>query len=758
MARNILADLEAAAAGAVALGREAAIPFAGIGNYIYQGATGKDADASDAMDWAREKLGSVSMPLSEQGQRAADEITQAVMTPVRDAYQSGVGGIKAIAESDLAGNMAGRVGNWWDEVSPDIKAGLEMGAGALDAVNPVLGAGAIALTRGARGAPELAEALMDAGPKQRGASMLADELDTVRAQRAAIEDYHNDVDFIQADTIDYTIDERLGTRKKTGQYRGAPRNVTSPQKLGSMRKELTRLLEKGTPGRLWYDESTQAATDLTGGQRRNKHLFAGANAITSRGAAVPSNQLFGIKGSNQLQVGDPGQSGRFPTAQGEAMDTLGSGVPYEGGPKETPFYEGLTIDERAEGIRPTNDLWMARAFDYTTPEGDTWSEGLGQAQHRFMDNEINALVETANKAKIGGVDDWTPERVQAAIWVAKKAEMEGTDVGKASLNFKDNLDNLTANIRYEAYPSTSLDHMSGVSGSEEYADLVNTMLQNEAGQDRLALGTGALTRPSDRAFGEYEGTVSPSTTVPVLAAPETGKAAIDRSSEKLINTIASGRGMNLGQDTVGTTYLRPAKKGEEKNAARLNLGSAPGPAEIKDMNERLKAVGPDVFAVSTKDGVEILNTGDTPTKEFQANLKKVFKGGDAKPEFLHNSGGLVGNQWWMEEGGTQGFKPSRYMRDIDAQDLGPEAMKRAERAIANEADTLNQMDMALEKSGMTTGKRDNVLTLTREIMVKKGFEGIREAVRKGLLPAVALSILGSQVQTSTGPDSPPGLS
>lgn len=744
--RPLLPDLEAALGAGTAAVRETVTPFVGAGRYLYQGGEG---GAADAMGWAKQMMGPLSYEPSPEGQQSQQDIAQALMGGAETLYDAS--GLDSIANTGYVQGIKEKAGEVWGGLSEDVKAGAEMLTAGLDIIPQIGLAGALPLVmRGKRGGSELIDAMTQVNKK--GDMPLVDELEEIRNSRQALEDYHNDVEFIQADTIDYTIDERLGKRKATGQYRGAPRTVTSPQKLGKMRTELTRLLEKGTPGRLWYDESTEAAGKLTGGKPRDKHLYAGSNAITSRGAAVPSNQVFGVKGYNQALTGDAIDTGRFPVSQGEAIDTLRSGTPYEGGPKETPFYEGLTIDERAEGIRPTNDLWMARAFDYTTPEGELWSEGLGQAQHRFMDNEINALVETANKAKIGGVDDWTPERVQAAIWVAKKAEMEGTDVAKASLNFKDNLDNLTANIRYEAFPSTSLDHMSGISGSDEYADLTNTMLQNDAGQDRGALGVGALTRPSARGYGEYEGNVSPSTTTPVLASVETGKARMDKASEKLVNTIAGGRALTLGQDTVGTTFLRPAKKGEPKNAARVNLGSAPGPAEMKDINERLKTVGDDIFAVSTKDGIEIVNAGGTETGPFQRGVKKVYKG-EAKPEFMHNTGGLIGNRWWEEDGGTAGFKPSRIMRDIDAQDLSPEAMKRVEKTFQGEADTLNKMDAALEASNVDSGKRDKILTLTRDIMVKKGFPGIREAVKKGLLPAVVLSVLGQQSLPTSDPGS-----
>lgn len=771
--RNWLADVEAALGGAVAMGREALTPFVSAGRYLQQGP--KRADASDARDWAQENMEWMSYEPSDEGKKVQEEIVQAVINPVVGAYQADAGGIRTVAESGYGQGVIEKAGNWWEGLDEDTKAGADMWMSVIDAGANVIGAGAI---------PLLVR-------RMSGSDELADALQTTMKSRKALSDYEKDVDFIQADTIDYTIDERLGKRMKSGQYRGAPASVTSPQKLGKMRKELTRLLDKGAPGRLWYDESTQAASELTGAQRNKKHLFAGGNAITSRGASVGANQVFGVKGYNQAMTGNPAKAGRFPNVQGEAIDELASGRTYHGGPKETPFYEGLTIDERAKGIRPTNDLWMARAFDYKrknpkTGEMELWGEGLGQAQHRFMDNEINALVDVANKANLGGVSDWTPERVQAAIWVAKKAEMEGTSVGKASNNFSNNLEGLTSTIRYEANPSKSIDHMAGISQKEEYSDLVNSMVQDPQGRDRLALQAGALTRPSETGFGIYEGDVSPSTGIKVLAAPETGSALIDLSSESLVNAIGATRGMTLGQDTVGTTFQRASKAGDTRNIARVQMDEGIPDAEgMRGLEDALtEQFGSDsgVFPLHSEDGIQIMNdsgelinatridkpihpTKDMATssqllreggisdKDFQSGVKKALKGTDAgKPEFSTNSGNLLGNSDWDDPG----FKPSAYMKDIDATTLGDDAIKRLEAGAMDEASTLNRMDAALEADYPDAGTRSELLTRTREILSSKGFQGVRDAVEKGILPAIVLSVIAGSIGSRATQEQPDG--
>lgn len=610
---------------------------------------------------------------------------------------------------------------------------------------------AVAKDKGVQSAAVLSD-LLGGRSKRKVTEEVLEKADELIAARRAegLADYDKEVTFIEADVVDPNVKDRVGT---TGQYRGGPQGMDSPQRLGKMRTELGRLLDKGAEGRLWYDQSAKTAGDLTSGPR-NKHLYAGSTAITSRGAAVPSNQVFGVKGYNQVQAGQPVNTGRFPTAQGQSIEQLASGQPYIGGPKETPFYEGLTVDERAAGIRPTNDLWMARAFGYQKPNAKTgkmeeWSEGLGLAQHRFMDREINRLTKQANKHKIGGADDWTPERVQAAIWVAKKAELEGTSVARASDDFSHNLDKLTSNVRYESRPSTSLDHLEGID-PRQHQELVDQLIQTPDGRDRLAMESGMLTRESVPGSGSYEGVVSPSTSARVMAAPVTGGSQMDPGSQALVTALAGGRGMTLGQDTVGTTYLRTPKKASERSAATVRLGETPSADEMRMIQKSLDdKFGGDVFALHTENGIEIINPEfepgvfAVPDKEFTKGVKEFTEGNQ---EWMANSGGLVGNVDWD----NPGYKPSAYMRDIDEAGLGPEAMARVESAVVGEADALNRLDAVLEQMP-DVGARDVILTKTREILQSGGFDGIRKAVEAGILPAIVLTAIGAGTTEGSSP-------
>lgn len=712
--------LNLASSGVTGAAREGFItPVTGLGRYL----TMDEPDASDAMDWARQRTSGITVPLGAEAERVREDaltsVAETIVPPMIDLYDSGAFGLKSLAEGPVGEAVASGV----SAVPEDVWAGLEMAGPVQDALPAGLGAGLLGL--------------MARSKVGKGADELTETLTRIARKHRVQKDYENDVRFIEKDTVDPDVPARVGT---TGHYRGAPYNVNTPSHLGHMRRRLWTLLDEGAPGRDWYDNSARTAGDLTGGRENYKHLYAGSTAVTSRGASVPSNQGFGIKGYNQAISGNDINTGRFPEAQGEAIDTLRSGEIYEGGPKETPFYEGLTVDERAKGIRPTNDLWMARAFGFKRKNPDTgemeeWGEGLGKAQHRFMDKEINLLTEKANEAKLGGFDDWTPEKVQAAIWVAVKAQREKTTVGRAARDFSDALNEHTMNIRYEA--NTPMPHLPDLD-PETRMNTAQSIINDPQGRDVTALEMGLLTRPGDRGEGIYRGVVSPSASTRVLVGTEKGSSVVDPASKELVDALAAGRGLTLGQETVGTGNVRRLAAGE--TVAARNAASIRTDEDIRDTAAWLtETFGVDAdgdsiaFPLHTPDGYDIMYFGDDPT-DFAKKVKRRY-GKDTA--FGRSSGGLVGN---ME---FSGFKPSKQMEVIDSLDIGP-AYERLDRALRSEAAALGEADDAFEKAGF--GTQDEILKKTRSILAAEGLDGIRKAVEAGILPAIVLTVLAGTAQ------------
>jgi hypothetical protein len=149
MARNAFADIEAALGGVVAMARETATPLLGGGRYVNDRMYGTE-DASEAMDWAENEMSEFKMPLSPAGETAQKEMVEFGVNTAREVYDTGFMGIKKAMESNAVQGAVERADEWWQQISPDVKAGLEMLGGALD-FNPMMAGAGIALKAGKLG-------------------------------------------------------------------------------------------------------------------------------------------------------------------------------------------------------------------------------------------------------------------------------------------------------------------------------------------------------------------------------------------------------------------------------------------------------------------------------------------------------------------------------------------------------------------------------------------------------------------------------
>jgi hypothetical protein len=575
----------------------------------------------------------------------------------------------------------------------------------------------------------------------------------------------------------------------TGQYKGAPSGIDSPKKLESLRSNLYDLLQEGALGRNWYDQSSESGRFLTGDRPGYAQQYAIANAATSQGASVPSNQGFGVKAYNQIISGNTVDSGRFPSAVRGIAEQIPEGE-VSLGPKIGPFYEANMLQPGGQAKRPTNDIWMARAFDYRKPDGSLWAEGLTDPQHRFMDTEINKMVEKANAEKLGGFSNWTPEKVQAAIWVAKKASDEKIPLTDAAYDFSHNLDKLTANINVESEPALGLMHLSELRQIPEAMSTLQEAqrkaLSDESGRDLLSLSTGALTRPTDTGYGYYKNFSAPTDVIRVLAGTETGEKFLDPASRGLLEGVASAHGLLRGQESVGYNYLRKDVDATARNAAAVNIGRQFSPEEMLGIGAKLDDVfGGIAFAVNTPNGINILTSGqddlidwaksqnididdwikyknsnieDLPknvqkkkdrfNKAWQGKVNSIVKdAAGVKPEFGLNSGDLVGS--------FEQYTPSAYLEAIEKSGVE----KIMEPVARDMASRLDQADLALMAQYPDVGQRSDLLVRVREAIAKEGFSGVRKLVEMGIVPVGLVAILYPEFadQQNSGQKKEPGL-
>lgn len=545
---------------------------------------------------------------------------------------------------------------------------------------------------------------------------------------------------------------RVGT---TGKYRGAPAGVDSPQKLGALRQNLRQSVTDGAAGKDWYQRSSESASFLTGRRPGYKNLYTANLAATSQGASVASNQGFAVKGYNQAITGQDIDTGRFPASVRKVIQPLLSGEDVTLGPKIGPFYQATNVVPGEAATRPTNDIWMARAFDYRTPDGEPWDAGLSEAQHRFMDSEIANTVQWANKNKVGGYDDWTPESVQASIWVAEKSKAEGIPVSEAAQDFADNLNRLTANINVEAEPARGLEHLSGTVTdpriSEALAAEQRAILSNPEGQDILALSTGALNRETVPGYGYYKGASAPADVIRVLAGTETGAQTIDPASRQLVEGIAAAQGLLRGQESVGYNYVREGGKLVERNAGIVDLGSPPTQRQMIDIGSKLDSeFGGAIIPVNTGNGINYLVVDDLskwasanninlddPSDVAKAWQKKLSDISNevigAKPKWGINSGDLVGS--------FDAYKPSAYLPYVENMNETPRGL--LDTQVRAMADDLEKLDQALIKEFPNAGQRSQIVISTRQALREGGFAKVRQLVDAGLLPALVLGLVGT---------------
>ena len=566
-----------------------------------------------------------------------------------------------------------------------------------------------------------------------------------------------------------------GTERRfstTGQYRGAPQGIDSPQKLAAMQKRLRDYAEKGASGKYWYENTNDYMVLQSANRPGVRDRYAATAAITSQGTSVGVNAPMAMKGYNQGVVGDRIDTGRFPNQMRPEIEEVFTGISDPLGPKREPFFEAL--NQQANRARQTNDIRQARAFGFKNKDGSEWDGGLSDAQHRFIDEETDKLVEWANKNKVGGNDDWNRDRLQAAVWIAQKAEQEGTTIEQAGRMFQDYTPE--AIIRTEAMPSTGLDHMTGALSDPDilrrYSQVQDEAMLTPQGTDYLSAQSGALTGEVYSGPGLYEGASNPGVGIPVSVGklqesvqldPRTGQPflntkgepvvgpIIDPSSRKLVEANAAMHGLLRGQDTVGYTSILPASSAESRNAMKVDLGGTIDGEALVRLDERLNAEFGDMnlISVHSADGVEIFTSGDDAfatlldsgekSTDWQKKLKKIVKE-ELEPEGMEwgtNTGKLVGDT------DTWSYKPSSYLEPLEAP--GPEMRASMDVGGKRIADTLSELDQRLLDKVPDADQRNDVLNLVRTTLSREGVAGIRRLVKEGALPAFVLTMLGTHL-------------
>lgn len=510
------------------------------------------------------------------------------------------------------------------------------------------------------------------------------------------------------------VNEKLATTKD-GKYLGAPEKFNTPGKIPTLRKWLRTLAEEGAPGRFWYENSSKAILQMTGGDVQEARKFVALLAIYSPQAKVDANSTFALRAWAQYRMGQP-ISVKTRVMDSKAQRALDNVDEFWSGEKTGNFFTNLLseIDPSLQGKQgATIDMWMMRAGQYD-------NDAPTKTQYAFMENETNRLAR-----ELG----WDPHQVQAAIWVAMKARMENAGVKKrteavsekkgwlrydyplkngkpkktrvilnaqahrdnwlaqsfahdptkqdtatAKFDFSDGVRRHIGQVSWEARPGRSTGVLPGVNDAPydqqvEFQQAVQRALLGPNGEDLLAQQLGLLVDGEDLlAPGVWQGEVAAGMQKQVAMAPakgDDGKTALDDTQKQALDTYAAMLGLLLRQEGVG--WHRPFYSGKKsgENGAELRIGSPFTPEQAQELWSAIDAAMREqgvadweqsAGMISSPQGMRVVNFGALEDNlAFQRLVESAANGlsFDVQEQVHFTSdGNLVTNDWRLNPNGT----------------------------------------------------------------------------------------------------------
>lgn len=492
--------------------------------------------------------------------------------------------------------------------------------------------------------------------------------------------------------------EKENLEKKKKSY--ASPAADTPSKLSTMRKKIEKLAIEGTPGRFWYERSSEAIMKAVNGDKREAEVIAALLAVYSAQTAVYPNATAAIRAYQQYKATGTIKGIKTADQDRKAMRVI-NGERWEG-VKTNNFYKNLmvTINPKlVQGV--TVDLWMMRmlGFDSDAPK---------PGEYAWAEKEIARIAD-----KLG----WEPQQAQAAMWVASKDRWETIwpkikseakakkhltqvvqkdgkkkwewktkeiekqyrkkamkqlhliaqpEAGQGKFDFSDAFTRNAGRLSIESQPSAKLPGMPGIHSAAyeqraEYHQAIEGVFNDIGGRDVMAQALGLLELDRAQAPGLWEGETSPSEQIQVqIPAKGSGKSKeVARETRALLNEWAAFQGLLRHQD--GVAWHRPFYYDTDSDVTKkasngIELAIDPAeeilPGQILEIEEVLnknpKLVG--AYAVVTAPGgVRILNfNASYANPEFHDFVENALANVDipeAKLRLFRYEGDLVENNW-----------------------------------------------------------------------------------------------------------------
>ena len=495
---------------------------------------------------------------------------------------------------------------------------------------------------------------------------------------------------------------------KGGKYVGAPDKYNTPGKITKLREQLKKLTTEGERGRYWYENSSRAVLDMTGGNVQEARKFVALLAIYSPQAKVDANTTFALRAWAQYKAGQPIRV-KTKVMDDKATAALDDIDAFWSGEKTGNFFFNLLreIDPSTKGKRgATIDMWMMRAAEYS-------SDAPTSTQYAFMENETNRIAQ-----ELG----WEPQQVQAAIWVAMKARMESDgvkkntetssekkgwlrydyplkkgvktktrvilnaqqhrdnwlkhalghtptteDTQKAKFDFSDGLRRHMGQLSWEARPGRSTGVLSGIHDAPyeqqvEFQQAVQKALLDDNGIDLVAYKLGMLVDgPDILAPGVWQGDVAAGMQKKVVMAPaagDDGKRSIDPAQKQALDAYVSILGLLLKQEGVG--YHRPFYKGRksDENAVEIDVGRPLTQTEAQSLWGAIDSLMKDngypnwetgAGLVSSPNGMRVVNLGavedNAKFRDLIDQAAETIALDEVSTDYFSTDGALIENSW-----------------------------------------------------------------------------------------------------------------
>jgi len=593
-----------------------------------------------------------------------------------------------------------------------------------------------------------------------------------------------------------------------GAFVGGPRNIKNKTDLEGMREWLDNYIYGDVRGADWYDRYRSNISEVTGGDPNQNLWMSNIEGMYSAQASPETELNFSLRDSNSaIAYGLPtvSKTGAQNAASIRAIEGNDPWL-YQLGKKTGEYARRINPDqpdfEKATGV---NDFRHLRNLGYTEVSGEDQIGPVRSAGHKFADYETALAVDRANQANVGGVSNWTGERLQAAPWVRQKGEdfynrfskrydaeaaaMLGIDmknatpdqiakvkakgldlaINQSNATIGDYFDKHTAFATYEAQPYAGSGQLPGLLGApaDVRASFANDPLSTWANApgNRDAIYSGMSVGDTGNAMRvrptvEMQGVYTPPSGVTEFNPGEVARPLVSFEGQGTKSMPAADQGLlNLGEgvrayiDTQGAgAWHKPWTGGKvgDSNSVFISRTSdkAPSPEEITKISEIGKKYGvPDV--IDTGSGFTLTNFegGNILDKKTLSDLKKEIEGvGSYKSiDRVNIDSGYAGFEGTWEQGVGSGAATRQLFEFIDdAPAYAVEAIDKNPYIAQNALNRLARDKKASKELGATRKDIENARKIIGE---GPGWVGrLRSALEQGqVLPVIGIGILGQSL-------------